>query len=84
LWTEYSLWKVCLIFKKVCEFEDQIASAVQSFWKNGSCIAILKPMYMVSRMVSSLLSVPQVAHMDFDKTVVDKAKHKTLIVFALA
>jgi len=41
-------------------------------------------MHMVARMVSSLPSVPQVAQTDFDKTVVDEAKHKPFIAFALA
>jgi len=55
-----------------------------SFWKDESCTAMLKPTYMVSRMVLSLPSVPQVVHMDFHDSVVDEAKHKPFIAFALA
>jgi len=43
---------------------------------------MLKPTYMVSRMVSSLPSVPQVAQTDFDVGVCNAVTHKPYISFA--
>jgi len=45
---------------------------------------MLKLMYMVSRMVLTLPSVPQVVHANFHDSVFDEAKHKPFIAFALA
>jgi len=69
---------------KFSELHNQIASVAYTFWKDESCLAMLKPTYMVSRMVLTLPSVPQVAHTDFDDSVVNGAKHKLFVVFALA
>jgi len=54
-----------LFKKKFCNLHNYICGVAESFWKDGSCISMLKAMYMVSCIVLHLPSVPQVTHMDF-------------------
>jgi len=55
--------------KKFPDLHGEVASVAECFWNGDTCVAMLKPTYMVSRMMSSLPCIPQVAHMDFDVSV---------------
>jgi len=61
-----------------------MSGVAESFWKDETCIPMLKAMYMVSHIVLHLPSVPQVAHMDFHDCVCNDAKNKPYVAFAPA
>jgi len=70
--------------KKFPDLHGEVANVATGFWNDDTCVAMLKPTYMVSRMMSSLPCIPQVAHTDFHVSVCRAAKSKPFIAFAPA